>query len=94
VILNTLVMGAVLNDVSTPEALEMLGEVSGIADIDQQTEFGKLSLDSLMLIEWVSLLEEKLNLEFNIRDLDITELGTLSIGDVLDVLRDRVVTAI
>ena len=92
-ILNTLVMGAVLNDVSTPEALEMLGEVSGIPDIDQQTEFGNLSLDSLMLIEWVSLLEEKLDIEFNIRDLDITELGTLSIGDVLDVLRDRVITA-
>lgn len=81
-----------MNDVSTPEAIEMLAEVSGIPDIDQKTEFGALSLDSLMLIEWVSLLEEKLDVEFNIRDLDISELRALSIADVLDALRGRAVS--
>lgn len=82
-----------MNDVSTPEALEMLAEVSGVDDIDPGTKFATLSLDSLELIEWVSMLEEKLDVEFNIRDLDISQLGTLSIADVLDALRERAVSA-
>jgi acyl carrier protein len=75
-----------MNSVSAPEALEMLAEVAGVTDIEPDTAFGKLSLDSLMLIEWVSLIEEKLNTELNIRDLDIQGLNELSIGEVLDVL--------
>jgi acyl carrier protein len=71
----------------------MLAEVSGVDEIDPGTTFGTLSLDSLELIEWVSMLEEKLDVEFNIRDLDISQLGTLSIADVLDALRERAVSA-
>jgi acyl carrier protein len=82
-----------MNDLSTLEALEMLTEVSGVTDIDPETNFGALSLDSLMLIEWVSMLEEKLDVEFNIRDLDISELSGLSISDVLGALRKRAVDA-
>jgi acyl carrier protein len=80
-----------MNGVSASEALEMLAEVSGVTNIGPDTEFGKLSLDSLMLIEWVSLLEEKLDTELNIRDLDIQELSELNIGEVLDVLLKLVV---
>jgi acyl carrier protein len=52
-----------------------------------------LHLDSLMLVEWVSMLEEKLCVELDIRDLDIQELSGLSISDVLDKLRERAVVA-
>jgi acyl carrier protein len=78
-----------MNNMSTPEALEMLSEVAGLAEINPDTEFGTLGLDSLMVIEWVSLLEEKLDVDFNIRDLDLSELSPLSISDVVDGLRKR-----
>jgi acyl carrier protein len=78
---------------STQEAIEMLIEVSGAVDIDPGTEFGALQLDSLMLVEWVSMLEEKLSVELDIRDLDIQELNGLSISDVLDMMRKRAVVA-
>jgi acyl carrier protein len=75
-----------MNSISASEAVEMLAEVSGVTDIEPDTKFGKLSLDSLMLMEWVSLLEERINSELNIRDLDIQELNELTIGEALDVL--------
>ncbi|HLK01951.1 MAG TPA: acyl carrier protein [Streptosporangiaceae bacterium] len=80
-----------MNEVSAPEALELLAEVAGTDTISPDTTFGTLSLDSLTLIEWVSLLEEKLDVDLNIRDLDITALNELSIGAVIDQLRDRAV---
>jgi acyl carrier protein len=83
--------GSVMNDVSAPEALELLAEVAGTGAISPETAFGTLSLDSLTLIEWVSLLEEKLDVDLNIRDLDIAALNELSIGAVIDKLRDRAV---
>jgi acyl carrier protein len=82
-----------VNDMSTQEAIEMLIEVSGAVGIDPGTEFGALQLDSLMLVEWVSMLEEKLSVELDIRDLDIQELNGLSISDVLDMMRKRAVVA-
>jgi acyl carrier protein len=82
-----------VNDMSTQEAIEMLIEVSGAVGIDPGTEFGTLQLDSLMLVEWVSMLEEKLCVELDIRDLDIQELSGLSISDVLDMMRERAVVA-
>jgi hypothetical protein len=44
-----------------------------------------------MLIEWISMLEDKLDAEVNIKDLDIEYLGTRSISEVMDVLRGLVV---
>jgi acyl carrier protein len=82
-----------VNDLSAQEAVEMLIEISGTAGIDPGTEFGRLQLDSLMLVEWVSILEEKLGVELDIRDLDIQELSGRSISDVLDMLRERAVVA-
>lgn len=82
-----------MNDVSTPEAIEMLSEVSGVSGIEPATKFGSLNLDSLMLIEWVSLIEETIDVEFNIRDLDLTGLTELSINDVLEGLRQRAIDA-
>ena len=82
-----------MNNVSVSEALEMLAEVAGVTGISPETEFGKLGLDSLMLIEWVSLLEEKLDAELNIRDLDLQEISNLSISDVLDRLLKLAVEA-
>lgn len=81
-----------MNDVSAPEALELLAEVAGTDTISPESTFGALSLDSLTLIEWVSLLEEKLDVDLNIRDLDISALNDLSIGDVISQLRARAVT--
>lgn len=80
-----------MNSVSASEALEMLAEVSGITGVSPETEFGKLGLDSLMMIEWVSLLEEKLGTDLNIRNLDFQELNDLSINDVLNTLLERAV---
>jgi acyl carrier protein len=80
-----------MNSVSTSEALEMLAEVSGITGVNLEAEFGKLGLDSLMMIEWLSLLEEKLGSDLNIRDLDFQELNDLSINDVLNTLLERAV---
>jgi acyl carrier protein len=78
---------------STQEAVEMLIEISGAVGVDPGMEFGALKLDSLMLVEWVSMLEERLCVELDIRDLDIQELNGLSISDVLDMLRERAVMA-
>lgn len=80
-----------MNDMSTQEALEMLMDVSGVIDINPMMKFGALQLDSLTMIEWVSMLEEKLEVELDIRDLDIPELSGRSISDVLDILRKRAV---
>jgi acyl carrier protein len=82
-----------MNNLSTPEALDMLTEISGVPDIGPETEFGALGVDSIMLVEWISRLEEKLDVDLNIRDLDIHELSSHSISDVLDTLRSRAVSA-
>jgi acyl carrier protein len=82
-----------MTDVPVPEAIEMLAEVSGISDIHPDSEFKALSLDSLTLIDWVSKLEETLDVEFNIRDLDISELGNLKISEVVEALRKLTVSA-
>jgi acyl carrier protein len=81
-----------MSDLSTQEALDLLADVAGVLVIGPLTPFGTLDLDSLMLIEWISLLEDKLDTEFNIRDLDMFELRDLPASDVVDVLRKRAVT--
>jgi acyl carrier protein len=75
-----------MNNLPTNEALEMLAEVAGVPEIDPSAKFGSLSLDSLELIEWVSMLEEKVDTEFNIRELNLVALQDLSMSSVLDQL--------
>lgn len=82
-----------MSDLPTQDALDLLADVAGIPGIGQRTPFGSLDLDSLMLIEWIALLEEKFDREFDIRDLDVSELRDLPVTDVVDVLRKRAVTA-
>jgi acyl carrier protein len=82
-----------MKDVSAQQALEMLADVSGVADLAPETEFAKLKLDSLMLIEWVSMLEESLDADLDIRHLDMRELESMSVSDVIEALRKRIVGA-
>lgn len=82
-----------MSDLPTQDALDLLADVAGIAALSPATTFGSLDLDSLMLIEWISLLEDKLDLQLDIRDLDLSELRDLPISDVVEVLRTRAVTA-
>jgi acyl carrier protein len=82
-----------MNNLPTNEALEMLAEVAGVPEIDPATKFGALSLDSLELIEWVSMLEEKVDTEFNIRELNLVALQDLSMSSVLDQLAALAVNA-
>lgn len=72
-----------MESISNVEALEMLAEVAGFDAIGPNDKFGTLGLDSLMLIEWVSMLEEKLDREFDLRDVDVQTLGDLGVGEVL-----------
>ncbi len=82
-----------MKDISPQQALEILANVSGVADLAPEAEFVKLDLDSLMLIEWISMIEESLDIIVDIRDLGLQELEGLSVSDVIEVLRKRVVNA-
>jgi acyl carrier protein len=80
-------------EVPTQDALDLLADVAGVPDISPQAPFGTLELDSLMLIEWVSMLEDKFDREFDVRDLDMSALRDMPVSDVVDVLRTRALTA-
>jgi acyl carrier protein len=79
-----------VNDLPILEALEALTEISDITDVDPEAKFGSLGFDSLMVIDWISTLEERLNVEFNITDLDTSGLGDLSIRSVVEMLYGRI----
>lgn len=80
-------------DVSISEALDMLIDVSGIEDVSPDMTLEALRLDSLQLVEWVSLLEEKLEVDLDIRQLYLTEFEERSITDILDMLKKRAANA-
>ncbi|HEY2576015.1 MAG TPA: acyl carrier protein [Streptosporangiaceae bacterium] len=82
-----------MNDVSISEALDMLTDVSGVEDVSPQMTLQALHLDSLQLVEWVSLLEEKLDVDLDIRQLNTTEFEDRSISDILDMLKKRAASA-
>ena len=78
-----------MNTVTTPEALDMLTEVSGVTDIDPDSPFAGLNFDSLKTIQWLSLLEEQLGIEFNLQDLNFHSFYTSSVAEVLDLLHAK-----
>lgn len=82
-----------MKDVSAQQALEVLADVADLSDLTLDTGFGTLKLDSLMLVEWISVLEEKLDAELDIRDLSMQDLESMSIGDAIESVRKRVVSA-
>jgi acyl carrier protein len=82
-----------MKEVSVPEATGMLGEVSGRRDLGPDVVLKTLRLDSLQLIEWLSMLEDKLEIEFDIRALDFYSFAEKSIGDVVRVLHEYAATA-
>lgn len=82
-----------MKDVSAQQALEVLADVADLPDLTLDTGFGTLKLDSLMLVEWISVLEEKLDAELDIRDLSMQDLESMSIGDAIESVRKRVVSA-
>ena len=77
-----------MNNVSVAEALEMLTSVSGASDIDSDAKLGTLGLDSLEMVEWLSMLERKIGAQFKLDELDFEELNVLSMNDVLAALRN------
>jgi acyl carrier protein len=79
-----------MSDVSTEEAVQMLAEVAGTSGIDPETEFGSLGIDSLQAVEWLTMLEERFGVEFNLRDFDMSVFTDHSVSDVLDLLRKQV----
>ena len=75
-----------MGQVSVPEAIEMLAEVTDARDVSAATPFGDLGLDSLKSIEWLTLLEDHLGIQFDLRNLDFHRFGRMSVGEVVDSL--------
>lgn len=82
-----------MNDVSVSEALEMLTSVSGASDINSDAKLGTLGLDSLEMVEWLSMLERKIGAQFKLDELDFEELNVLSMNDVLAALRNALASS-
>lgn len=82
-----------MTEISVPEALGMLAEISGRRDLDADVVFGTLGLDSLQSIEWLTMLEDGLGIEFDLRALDFYTFAEKSVGDVLGVLYEYAATA-
>jgi acyl carrier protein len=78
-----------MDNVSFAEAVEMLVEISGISGIRSETKLGELGLDSLQVIEWVGMLEERLDVEFNLQDIDMGVFTDRSVSDVLDEFNEQ-----
>ena len=75
------------------EAIEMLVEVSEVPEIHPDTEFETLELDSLQSVEWLSMLEDRLGVEFNIREMDFSVFIGSSVRDVVDELYKQAVAS-
>jgi acyl carrier protein len=83
----------VMEIVPLAEAIEMLVEVSEVPEIHPDTEFETLELDSLQSVEWLSMLEDRLGVEFNIREMDFSVFIGSSVRDVVDELYKQAVAS-
>jgi acyl carrier protein len=79
--------------VSAPEALDMLAEVLGIPVPDADVAFGTLKMDSLQTIEWLTMIEDRLGVVYDLKDLNFHALAEQSIGDVVEFLHKLALTA-
>lgn len=83
-----------MENVTLTEAIEMLTEVSDAQDIYPDTKFETLGMDSLQSIEWLSMLEDRLGVEFNLRDMDFSIFNGSTVSDVLDELHKQAAASI
>lgn len=72
-----------MKDFPISEVINMLTEVSDFPEINPETNFGKLEIDSLQAIEWISMLEDRFGVEFNLRDLDFNAFRSYSVSEVV-----------
>lgn len=78
-----------MEKISVEEAITMLTEVAEVSDISPETAFDDLGLDSLQSIEWLSMLEEKFGVEFDLHSMDFGAFSGTSIREVLDTLHKQ-----
>ncbi|OLB81833.1 MAG: hypothetical protein AUI14_01975 [Actinobacteria bacterium 13_2_20CM_2_71_6] len=78
-----------MRPVTTDQAIEFLNEISGFPGIHAETTFGELGLDSLGLIEWITMLEEHLAVDLDVRSIDFRLFDDKSIAAVLDVIHQH-----
>lgn len=76
-----------MKDFPISEAINMLIEVSDFPDITPGTKFGTLGIDSLMAIDWLTMLEDRFDVEFNLRDLDFNEFNSHTVSEVVAEVR-------
>jgi acyl carrier protein len=80
-------------DVPIEEVMDSIREVSGVDDVAPDTNLGSLELDSLQIIEWISILEEKLDMTLDLGDLDFNDFRDQSISEAVRSLQDLAMPA-
>ena len=73
--------------ISKEDVLDSLEEASGISNIDLDASFADLGLDSLMIIEWISMFEEKFDASVDIEHLDFSKFSGLNVSQVIEKMR-------
>ena len=81
-----------MRDVSAPRAIGMLAEILGRKDLAPDAMFGSLGLDSLQSAEWLTMIEDELEIEFDLRQIDYYAFSEKSVGDVLASLYEYAAT--
>jgi acyl carrier protein len=75
-----------MRQVTPEQAVDFLAEISGVPDISPRTRFGELCLDSLGVIQWITNLEEHLDVDLDVRKIDFRQLDDHSVAAVLDII--------
>lgn len=69
--------------ISLTKVIQQLEELSGNHDINGDTIFGDIGLDSLDLVEWISSLEDETGIAMDIMKLDFSKLAGLSVNEAV-----------
>ena len=78
-----------MRQVTPDQAVEFLNEISGVPDITPRTRFGELGLDSLGIIEWITNLEDLLEVDLDVKNVDFGQFDDQSIAAVLEVIHQH-----